>query len=363
MKGDIMASRVLMTIKTFTRTRTKTKAIAMLALSFAAAAGLLLIYRDNLMKKLPAASVKSSVPPPPVSSELSPVGRALQDIFSISIPESYSRLPAEVNCSNREDLVREQPRFFETGRRRGISSINGRTIDVFIRTPADDPEHNALADEGLLIIERMLPIYERWIAPYPCDYLYVNAFQDRAIGSPGYIIVAGENGVNSSSLLGHELTHSYFHSSMSYSWLAEGAAQFLPFLNEGEQLARGLITPRDLYGDYPEFDFTFDEFVRDQMSHWSDTRRTSLGISRNERICEYDGDYLRGAILGAALMQDAYLAMGREPFLQALQTLYVKYRLTGRPNQYYDIFRVFRYFTPSSAPASFVPDLQRRLCM
>lgn len=287
-----LSHRIPMTTKTIVKSRTKTKVAALLALSFAAAAGLLAISQNDSVKR---AFIKRSEYLPLATSTLSPVGRALQDVFSLSIPESYSRLPAETNCSNREDVLRAQPDFFATGRRRAMASINGRTIDVFIHTPTNGAEHVALADEGLTIIERMLPIHERWLAPYPCDHLYVNAFaQDEAFGGPGYIGIGGYGGgVNSPSLLGHELAHSYFHSSQSYSWFAEGAAQFLPYVNQNEQLTQGLIAPRDVYGDYSSFDFTFPEFVRDRMSHWSDAQRSSLGISRVERICEYDDDYLR----------------------------------------------------------------------
>lgn len=367
-------SSVPIAIKTPVSISTKAKVITLVVGSMAlglAAYGFGFVPGINSEKALPA-NARLQFPQPlqkflgsdTSPARLSPVGHALRDIFSISIPDSYSRLPAEIHCSSREDLVSEYPRFFDTGRRREIrSSIDARTIEVFIRTPGDHAEYNTLADEGLTIIERMLPIYERWVTPYPCDHIYVNAFTDAAFGSPGFIQIGGANGVNSPQLLGHELTHSFFHSQMGYSWLAEGAAQFLPLLNRKEQLNQGFITPRELYGDYSSFDFTFEDFLRDHVSHWSDRQRESLGITRTGRICDQESDYLRGAVLGNDLMIDLYLGMGQEEFLNAMTTLYLKYRITGGRNSYHDVFRVIQYFTPTSAPSGFISDIQRRLCM
>lgn len=263
-------------------------------------------------------------------------------------------LPAEENCYSETAVRHDYPGFFDHGRQRELGSIDGRTIRIFIHTPDDGAENAALADTGLQIIERALPIDERWFGAYPCNNIYVNAFSDDAFATPGFINIGGQNGVNSADILGHEFAHSYFHSSVSYSWFAEGAAQFLPSLNKHQQPAQGIITPRQMYGDFPVFDFTFNDFVSHWLNNWSKQSIEQSGATVNTRICDVDEDYAKGSPLGKLFMQNAYLAIGQENYLRAMATLYKRYRTTNEKNTYYDIFKTIQYFTPENTPRLFL---------
>lgn len=302
----------------------------------------------------------ASVPLNPVIAATRTTSAALQELFNISATQP---LRAEEYCSRETDVRQEYPGFFDQGRQRTLRSSDGRSIRLFIRTPDDSGEKAALADEGLRIIERMLPIYERWFGPYPCDNIYVNAFSNAAFGGPGFINVGGSGGVNVPDLLGHEFTHSYFHSSMSYSWLAEGAAQFLPSVNRYEQMSQGTITPREMYGDFPVFDFTFNDFISRWMNTWSRRSIEQSGATVSTRICDVEEDYTKASPLGKLFMQDTYLAIGQENYLRATETLYKAYRTTKRKNTYYDIFRTIQYFTPENTPASFLYGVRQKLCL
>jgi len=300
---------------------------------------------------------KSQESPP--SYRYQSVNKALSDIFSIS----SNQIQPEDNCANLEILRTEYPTFFDHSTKRLLLSIDGRYIMVYVRRPDDSSENVQLATEGANIISSMLPIYEQYFSPYPCNNIYINAFDDAAYAyaSPGYISVGGANGVNSWTLLGHEFTHHYFHSAMSYSWLAEGAAQFLPYVNHYQQLRNGTTTLRELYGDYSSFDFTFNDFVANEMSNWAKSSLEQDGISPDTPLCAVDTDLEKGADLGLLFMTDAYLNMGEGNYLNAMATLYERYRITKQKNAYSDIMKVFEYFTPADKQ-DFLKNVRRKLC-
>jgi hypothetical protein len=288
-------------------------------------------------------------------SRLSPVNKALIDIFSISA----NQIQPEDNCANEYD--NPLPEFYT---KKVLSSIDGRSVEIFVYRPDDSSENVQLAEEGANIISSMFPIYERYFSPYPCNKIYIHAFDGAghsAYAGPGFVYVGGANGVNSWTLLGHEFTHHYFHSAMSYSWLAEGAAQFLPYVNYHQQLLNGTTTLRELYGDYSSFDFTFNDFVANEMTDWAKSSIEQDGVSPDTPLCAVDSDLEKGADLGLLFMTDAYLNMGEVNYLNAMATLYERYRITKQKNTYSDIMKVFEYFTPADKQ-DFLKNVRIKLC-
>ncbi|MDP1760464.1 MAG: hypothetical protein Q8L01_03420 [Candidatus Woesebacteria bacterium] len=290
------------------------------------------------------------------------VAEAAQNLFGIAPGTAW---PAEHWCHDRAFILRENKNFFDVGITDSLPSLRG-SLPVFVRMPVKSVENLKVAADGIAILKRSLPILESYFGPYPCDELFIDAFQNEAEGSPGSIMIGGHDGLDNWWLLNHELAHSYFHKYVFQSWFVEGAAGTVPYPNIFDQIASQGTTKEAAFGfDRHPFFSLVNYLSRKTLAEGSITREQlkENGVSPATPLCQAEGNYLVGSGLGNNFMQTMIVKIGKRNYLRALAALYLKYRVTRVAVSYDDVYRAFSAFTPADSLSSVRPYLAAKLCI
>ncbi len=290
------------------------------------------------------------------------VDQAAQNLFGIALGASW---PAEHWCNDRAFVLRQNKNFFDVGITDSLPARRG-ALPVFVRMPAKSAENLKVAAAGIAILKRSLPILESYLGPYPCDELFIDAFQNEAEGSPGLITIGGADGLDNWWLLNHELTHSYFHNYVFQSWFNEGAAGTIPYSNIFDQIASGSVTKEAAFGlDRHPFFSLVNYLSRKTLAEGSLTREQmkANGVTPATPLCQAEDSYIVGSGLGNNFMQTMIVKIGRRNYLRAMAALYLKYRVTRVAVSYDDVYRAFAAFTPEGSLNSVRSYLAAKLCI
>jgi len=290
------------------------------------------------------------------------VDQALQDVFGIAPGTSWY---PEHWCKDHAFVLRQDKDFYVTGISDTLPSLRG-SLPVFVKMPVKSADNVRMAEEGIAILKRSLPVLESYLGAYPCDELAIDAFQNDAQGSPGYIMIGGDGGINDWWLLNHELTHSYFHSYVAASWLDEAAANVIPYVNTFDQIASGVTTKDAAFGfDRHPFFSLINYLWRKKLAEGSGTlnQMKENGVNVTTPICQADTSYLAGGALGTNLSHNLIVKIGKRNYLRGMATLYARYRATHTKAAYQDIYSVFLAFTPPERLAEMRSYLSSKFCV
>lgn len=323
------------------------------------AAGVLFTHRGVLLvpgwfsppqQELKVGSRQS--PPVPVASEsLAPNYRVTTTSFS-----SRSQIGRHPACIGDGKNFLRYPFSIEEN-----ISVGERIVRVIIGVPDESPEKIGGARKGLQIIRDGFPYFESYFDTFPCEELYVRAFDNTAMGGPGWIRIGGVNGgIDHPWLLYHELTHSYFSSAIFSSWFAEGAATFIPYVILFDQARDGNPWKNINFDLYPNGLKEFVERV-EEVNLLNDLQKDN--ITEETPLCEVENNRRAGSNLGRLFFHRLYLVFEQKNFLRVLHELYVRYRTTGEVISHKDVYDEFLTNAPDERRQEIQSFLKMKLCI
>jgi len=274
-----------------------------------------------------------------------PYENALLDVFGIDQVE----MKPEKYCLSFFD---PEQYYFNISKENIYFTVSGTQVYLWVLEPNN--ERVKIANQGKMLIQTYVPLLEEYFGNYPCNNLSIVSFDDFAGSVPGLIYIGGNQGINQPWLLGHELTHSYFHTNMGPQWLAEGAADSIPEILADESkdilVSEGLTIDWD--GSALENDYVYN--LPWDLKKFGDF---------DKPLCELEGNYTASSNAGRYfIIEYLYLKIGKENILNALRLVYEKYRYTTEKIDYNDFCKAVLYFTPQEQKEEIKGYLNNKLC-
>lgn len=220
-------------------------------------------------------------------------------------------------------------------------------VNVMYFIPNDLTEKDSVVKGGMHLTGQWLKKIQNYFGEYPCSNLQIISHQDYAAGGPGSLGIGGESGFNHYWLLWHELTHSYFgtHSSKAL-WLREGVSSSIPaFILE--DIHDQIEWPKDgkpnLEGD--GINGSYEGFMKPNYYAYDEGQ-----VYREKNACDLvepsdtNKAYKDNSNWGRVFLFDLGLKYGKEPVIDALHAVYLKYRLSDKLITDEDFYDAFLYY-------------------